>query len=519
MIYGFEGFELDSARSELRDADAREDIAVEPKVFELLELLVRNPHRLVTRDEIVETLWGGRIVSENSIDNQIKAARKAIGDNGSEQRLIKTLRGRGVRFVGEVTKSEGMDRAPASDGAAEPTKRPTSKKTIAVLPFDTMSNGDEDKYLADGMVEDIITTLSKIPRLEVTARNTTFSYRGRSMDIRQVGGELGVSHVLEGSVRRSGDRLRTTAQLIDVETGNHLWAERYDREVEDTFAVQDEMTREIVSALQLQLTMGDLAILTRRGTKSFRAWDKTIQALYYIEDNRPEFVDKAESLLLEAIEEDDAYSQAHAYAAFVSWTRLSRGWCTDLFSEMAKLKARANKALEVGPDVSEANFASGVAHLLAGEFDKAIVAADRVVEINTGNVTAQAYSAYIYVYCNMWDFAEQLILRAKSGGRAFSGELPMLLSWIYVGRGDYEKAYSAAIEAIDLGASHYHSRITLVIACHELGKAHEAEIAREQIYELVPQFSIQYFLLMRPNKDAGVSAHFADCLKRAGFPQ
>jgi TolB-like protein len=222
----FENYALDTEKRELhRGADA---VSITPQVFDLLDYLIRNRERVVSKDDLISAVWNGRIVSDAALTTRLNAVRNAIGDSGEEQRLLKTLARRGFRFVGQVQEERG-DAAP--DNGAEPPKSSLTLPTrpsVVVLPFVNLSLDPEQEYFADGVVEDITMALSRFHWLFVIARNSSFTYKGRSVDVRQVGRELGVRYVLEGSVRKAGSRLRIAGQLIDAETGAHLWAGHFD---------------------------------------------------------------------------------------------------------------------------------------------------------------------------------------------------------------------------------------------------------------------------------------------------
>ncbi len=262
MIYQFADYSLDVDRQELRHG--AELVDVEPQVLDLLQYLIRHRERVVSKDDLIEHVWHGRIVSDSTLTSRITAARHAIGDNGDHQRLIRTIARKGIRFVGEVRDDKS---SPTGDGATHTmpssprvtAPRLPDKPSIAVLPFTNMSGDPEQEYFADGITEDIITDLSKIAGLLVIARNSSFTYKGKNADIRTIGRELGVRSVLEGSVRRASNRVQITAQLVNAENGAHLWAERYDRDLTDIFAVQDDVTRSIVDALKIKLTPGEAA--------------------------------------------------------------------------------------------------------------------------------------------------------------------------------------------------------------------------------------------------------------------
>jgi TolB-like protein len=221
MFYRFEDYVLDSDRRELRRGPSL--LAIEPQVFDLLIFLVGNRDRLVTKEDMLASVWGGRIVSESTLASRINAVRRIVGDSGDKQRLIRTTIGKGVRFVGSV-REQNAD----SDAAAKALEADRYKPSIAVLPFVNMSGDAEQEYFVDGMVEEIITALSRIRWLFVIARNSTYTYKGQTPDVKQVGRDLGVGYVLEGSVRKAGNRVRITGQLIDTTTATHLWADRFD---------------------------------------------------------------------------------------------------------------------------------------------------------------------------------------------------------------------------------------------------------------------------------------------------
>jgi TolB-like protein len=247
MTLCFGNCEIDVERREIRRAEI--PVHVEPQVFDLLVYLLRNRDRVVSKDDLIASVWGGRNVSDSTLTSRINAARKAIGDSGEYQNLIRTIARKGLRFVGAVRMEPNG--AEPTGGTGPPQKVPEQSRpalplpdrpAIAVLPFTNMSGDPEQEYFSDGITEDIITALSKLRWFFVIARNSSFTYKGKAVHMKQVGEELGVGYVVEGSVRKGGDRVRITAQLNDVATGGHIWAERYDRGLADVFAVQDEIT-------------------------------------------------------------------------------------------------------------------------------------------------------------------------------------------------------------------------------------------------------------------------------------
>lgn len=278
MHFAFDDYMLDPVRRELTGASGV--IAVGPQVFDLLIYLVENRERVVSKDDMLDVVWNGRIVSESTLTSHINAARRAIGDNGREQRLIRTVARKGFRFVGEVKETpSAMDisfvkvELAKSDEFPLSTPTATEKPSIAVLPFLNLSGDFEQEYFADGVVEDIIAALSRMRWLYVIARNSSFTYKGRAVDMRQVGRELGVRYVLEGSIRKSANRVRITGQLVDAATGRNLWAERFENAVDDIFNLQDQVAAHVVGAIAPQMEHAEIDRAKRKPTENLDAYD------------------------------------------------------------------------------------------------------------------------------------------------------------------------------------------------------------------------------------------------------
>lgn len=280
MPFVFEDYVLDDKRRELTLRG--QVVAVGPQVFDLLLLFVNNPDRVISKDDFLKAVWNGRIVSESTITSHINAVRKAIGDTGEEQRLVRTVARKGYRFVGqikvdEIGETQQPDRPDIDERAStSPNEMPSSlvlpdKPSITVLPFQNLSGDPEQEYFADGIVEDIIAALSRIRWLFVIARNSSFTYKGRTLDAKGVSQELGVRYVLEGSVRKCGNKVRITGQLIDATSGTHIWAERFEGALNDIFELQDQITQSVVGAIAPQLERAEIERAKRKPTESLDA--------------------------------------------------------------------------------------------------------------------------------------------------------------------------------------------------------------------------------------------------------
>ena len=250
MRFLFENNVLDGDLRELTCAGA--SVPLQPQVFDLLLYLVAERTRVVSKDDLISRIWSDRIISDSALNSRINAARKALGDDGATQRLIKTIPRKGFRFVGDV-REEALAKPAPVDAALSSARIVLDRPAIAVLAFENMSGDPTQDHFGDGISEDILTALSKQRWFIVIARNSSFTYKGRAVHIKQIAEELGVRYIVEGSVRKVDNRVRVTAQLNDATTGGHLWAERYDRELLDVFAVQDEITERIVAAIEQQI--------------------------------------------------------------------------------------------------------------------------------------------------------------------------------------------------------------------------------------------------------------------------
>jgi TolB-like protein len=415
LLFLFEDCALDSDRRELYRASR--PVAVEPQVFDLLEFLIRNRSRVVSKEDLRAAIWRGRIVSESTLTTRLNAARAAIGDSGEAQRFIRTLPRKGLRFVGEV--QVGAESAAGQEKSVEPillgsaagdeavppeTALLSQKPSIAVLPFVNMSDDPEHDYFADGIVEDIITALSRFRSFLVIARNSSFIYKGGAVDLNKVAEELGVRYVLEGSVRKVGKRLRITGQLIDIESGGHLWADRYDGDVGDIFEFQDKVTASVAAAIEPRVLSAEIARATRKSTKKLAAYDYCLRARPLVIVPMPQTIREAVGLLRSAIEIDPVYAQAWALMALCANNRYVRGFEEDSQAAIADAVEWARKAIACDRDDAEVLAVGGyMLSSLGGEFDEAADLLDRAVELNPYSSAVCTFGAWGRLCCG--DFA------------------------------------------------------------------------------------------------------------------
>jgi TolB-like protein len=347
----FEGHVLDTDLRELQRGAVV--VSITPQAFDLLDYLIRNRTRVVSKDELISAVWSGRSVSDEALATRLNAARSAIGDTGQEQRLIKTLPRKGFRFVGPVLEA---DRTTDASVAADQTEHPEAalaipdKPSIAVLPFHNLSDDPEQDYFADGMVEDIITGLSRSKLLFVIARNSSFIYKGEVVDTRRISRELGVRYILEGSVRKAGKRLRVTGQLIDAFTEKHIWADKFDSDLQDMFDLQDRLTSSVIGAISPQLERAEIERARRKPTVSLQAYDYYLRSKFSIYQWTREGSGEALRMSKLAISLDPTFAVVYASAANIFGQKKAFGWTKDAVKERAESRQLAEHAIRLDQD-------------------------------------------------------------------------------------------------------------------------------------------------------------------------
>ncbi|HEU0062171.1 MAG TPA: winged helix-turn-helix domain-containing protein, partial [Hyphomicrobiaceae bacterium] len=388
MVFSFDDCRLDIERRELRRRGECVDLA--PKVFDLLTFLVRHRDRVVTKDDLLQAVWGGRIVSESALTTRINEVRRAIGDDGTAQRLVRTFARKGVRFIGEVVVIPDQANSDATDALrlASPL---TEKPSLVVLPFQNMSGDPEQEYFADGMVEEITTAISRFPWLFVIARNSAFTYKGKAVDVRQVARELGVRYVLDGSVRKAGNRVRITGQLIDAATGAHLWADRFDGSLDNIFDLQDEVASRVVGVIEPRLRLSETDRVSRKPTENLDAYDLYLRAVAQTYARTEESIAESIRLCRRALELDPAFAPAMARLAGSRQLQRNQHWIPEAGAEVEEGIHMARQALAAARDNPEVLRLAGFAlAAFAGESETALVALDRAIELNPNYALAYA---------------------------------------------------------------------------------------------------------------------------------
>lgn len=520
MIYRFGDFVLDTERLELRSGDRLCEL--EPQVFSLLEYLIGAGDRVVGKDELIDAVWHGQAISDSALNARISAARRAVGDNGKDQAVIRTFPRRGFRFVAELSPPDGTP-------AEEPSSRPlfdhmgrSAKPVVAVLPFDNIGADESQNYFADGMTEDIITALTKNRWLFVIARNSTFAFRGRPADIRSVAKELGADYIVEGSVRKAGNRVRITAQLIDAATGNHIWAQNYDRELEDIFAVQDEITETIVGRIEPEVGAVERRRVKGMKQRNLGAWDCYHLGLthfykFSLEDNR-----EAQRLFRRSIELDPDFGGPYswlAYAMVLSMVYFDAEPEPEALDEALRY---ARKAVELDDQDAMTHLVVGRVHLALCDYDLALAELNTAMELNP---------CHAHTYCALGD---SLAYEGRLEESVSQFEKAIRLSphdpfrWAFFSYralahlflGQNESAAEWAQRAVSTPNCQYWANAHLTAALGHLGREVEASAAREALLRRVPNFSCGFaekklFYIKSPDQ----MSLYLEGLRKAGLPE
>jgi adenylate cyclase len=525
LRYLFDDYALDTDRRELRGG--RGLVPVTPQVFDLLDYLLRNRERVVSKDELVSAIWGGRAISDSALTTRVNAVRVAIGDDGKSQRLIKTLPRKGLRFIGparEESRPADIGATSTAADAPRPALALPDKPSVAILPFINMHGESGRDYISDGITEDIITELSRFSELFVIARNSSFQYRGKTVDIRRIGRELGVRYLLEGSIRQQGERIRITAQLIDALTANHHWAERYDRELKDIFALQDELARAIATILVAHVNKAEAERTLLKPPTSWQAYDyymrgSSILGSYWSTVKAAD-LHESRRLLERSLSIDPGFARSYSTLSttyVIAWrNRLD----DDHLNPAALDRAHqlANQAVQLDPNLPHAHASLGTVLAWKRQHDAALAEIEKALALNPNFTDWRIAIALVYA-----GEPARAIEVLKQHMRLDPFYAPLAPHW--VGLAHYTlKQYSQAVpflkecalRAPDYGAVH----LWLAATYARLGQIEQARGEAEKVLQLDPDFTIER--TARNTIAFKHVEHSSDCfdaMRKAGLPE
>jgi TolB-like protein/class 3 adenylate cyclase/Tfp pilus assembly protein PilF len=492
-VIRFGDFELDTALFELRQSGER--IPLEPQVFDLLVFLARNSHRTVTREEIYAEIWGDRIVSDAALSSQIKAARRAVGDDGTSQHIISTVHGRGFRFLAPIDDGHrGLTRD--ADHASPDPAPPTiaRKPSVAVLPFLNLNQDSSEDVFADGIAEDITTALAKNRWLTVIARNPAFAFRGSKESINAIGNKLAADYLVTGSMRKAGTRFRISVQVADADNEQSVWSERFDREKVDIFDLQDEISELVAARIESELGLTEQKKAERRPRKNLGAWDLYQLATAEFYKFTPEGNLKSQELLEQAIALDPELAAAHsrlAYAIVLSMVYF------DAAVDPAKMDAAlaaAERAVQLDDQDANGYFALGRVRLARCEYDRAIGALEQAIELNPCSAVTHCGLGDSFAYEGLLDQAiEQFETAVRlSPHDPFRWGFFSYRSLAHLFRGEFQDAATWARRAVQVPNAQYWARAHLVAALGHLGDQTSAQAALKDLLAIKPAFTLDF---------------------------
>ena len=374
--FAFGSFILDAQRGKL----LREGrpLAVSSKGLRLLEAFLASPGQVLTKTELMRAVWDDAAVEESNLSVQIAALRKQLGPTADGGEWIATVPRVGYRFIGLLAQEPAGEMAAAKPSPADREHRPS----IAVLPFTNLSGERDQDYLADGITEDIITALTRFRWFFVIARNSSFAYKGKSLDAKEMAQELGVRYLLEGSVRKSGQRIRISAQLIEAASAKHIWAERYDLELTEVFAVQDEIAERVAGAIEPELLKSEGAQAAARHTGNMTAWDLVRRGTWHFHQVTRENHLKARELFRQACRLDPELPEAHIWLARVSAGIVPYGWSENPVADLQDGLEAALKAVQLDERNPYAHYALAIVSVFSERFEQSISAARKAIDIS-----------------------------------------------------------------------------------------------------------------------------------------
>jgi len=436
-----------TAHRVLRDGH---ELELEPKAYSVLLQFVTHPGELIQHDDLLEHVWGHKCVSPASLSRVISQLRQKLGDDAVEPRYIQTMHGLGYRLIASVTAKNAADAAEGKVDLPRPARGPDrDRHSIAVLPFVNMSGDVENEYFSDGIAEEILSLLTKLPQLKVSSRTSSFFFKGKEADLQMIAAKLDVGTVLEGSVRRAGNRVRITAQLIDVASDSTLWAETYDRELRDVFTIQDDIAQSIVDALKVTLSPKERRAIQYVATADVQAYDDYLRGRkYFYAWNRRDSL-RAIAMYERAIDRDPKYAAA--------WAGLSDAYVMryrflDADPEHVDQAMEASeRALQMDPDSAEAHASRGLALYISKRFEQAEREFETAMMLNPNLL--EAYFLYGMICSSLGNFQKAAWLYLRAAEVSPADYLPLVyLSQAYSEMGrkeDERKARHRAIELIE----------------------------------------------------------------------
>jgi TolB-like protein/DNA-binding winged helix-turn-helix (wHTH) protein/Tfp pilus assembly protein PilF len=539
-------------------SDGQKSARLEPRAMEVLVYLASRPDMVVSREELEREVWRGALVGYDAVTSTVIKLRKALGDSARQPEFIATVPKRGYRLIAEVrTDTADGSSLPAASADNSPMgrlkaqtwlrslgiaialivvfltywlHRPAEETTeetasaaappsIIVLPFENLGDVRDTDAFADGVTEDIITDLSGLGGLRVIASNTAFTFKGKSVTAETLGAELGIDYVLDGSIRRIGDQVRVNAQLVDAQTGFQRWAERYDREVSEVFALQDKITSSIVTALALKLSNRETERLAQQATNNLDAYDHFQEGQRLVKISTRETHLQAQSAYRRAIEADPGYGRAYGALAFTLASSYRRGWSDMPMQTLDRALELAKKAVALDGAVPQTYWALGYVHLMRREYDQAEFAVRQAIDIAPNYADGYGLLALISNGLGKSEAAIEFINRATELNPYYSWTYPYNLGRAYYALGRTQDAIIQFEKARMRNQNGVPIRLHLAASYVQAGRLSDAEWEIEEVQALSPTDTLSHLRNSLPVKDPVLLNRILDDLRTAGLPE
>ena len=530
---------------------------LEPRVMDLLVCLSSKGGEVITREELESKVWVGMVVGYDALTSAMIKLRKAFHDDSKHPKIIQTVSKRGYRLIAEVTPAnyvtstgvlhssliEKTNINPLHLGlwagigiivlgltyfinsgvqSHSVQSKHVGIPSIIVLPFTNISDDPEQAYFSDGITEDIITDLSRISKINVLARNTSFRYKGQVVNPLEIGKELKVQYLLEGSIRKSGDKLRVNAQLINTVNGYHVWSNRYDRKLVEIFDVQDELTRNIVNALAIQLTEQEETSLARVSTNNFQAYEHFLLGQKFARERTQESFSQAEAEFKEAIKLDPSYARSYGSLAIVIMRKYTNAWSDSPGESRERALIMAKKAVALNNTLPQAYWSLGFVHLYRNEFIQAAKAVEKATEIAPSYADGYGLLALINNRLGGTDNANNAIRLIKKGMKLnphYTWDYPYNLGRAYYSKGQYQLAIELLQKALERNEISMQPRLFLAASYSGLGMQEEAEWEVDQILTINPLITISHMASTTSIADNKAMKTYVSLLRKAGLPE
>lgn len=538
-----------------RIKNAHTEIKLEPKAMTVLACLARHAGEVMTREQLEAMAWQGVVVGYDSLASSIIKLRRGFGDDPKDPRIIETVPKRGYRLIAEVRAdrpaAQTASAPPAQPGASDTVRRgsmrwifpivafaiaaliaivvliekadvfergvETEERAVAVLPFKNLSDDPDQEYFSDGITADLITDLSKIASLAVIARNSVFQYKNRDVDVHELRDELGVTYVVEGSVRKAGDTVRITASLIDAGTGRNLWAERFDGKLQNIFALQDEVTRKVVSALAIRVTEQERATLVHEYTQSIEAYDEFLQGWqsFWVLSNESNL--NARQHFLNAIALDDRFARAYANLALTYAYDYINAWHDDPDYSIEQARRYAKRGLELDPGLPQVHWVMSLVHMFGKDYQAALEEAQQSLRDDPNLADGYGLMADILNFAGQPRQAMEVMHKAMRLNPHYQHIYLIIRGEIHFNLRDYELAIRDLETALSRNPEAQEARLWLAAAYAHAQQPDEASWQLEHIRHAGIDLTLDYVERVVPLNDPGQRRHLLDGLHKAGL--